>query len=236
MRRIGYGYGSEWQLMRMLGRHRKYFDDLIKEQYLLSKSTFNPCIVKWFDFKFRGMIDSELLGKDLFNLCNLECEYDILNKANWDCIGQLENIYLLGEAKGHIKELFKTDKSNAKIVSKKKYLELVEEIMVIYKIDLRYKDAWISDGFQLGNRIATQYYLEKNNVECLLLYILFIDDWKIDFGEKSNKNSCEDCKSVKSEDDWKEAFDMQIQKLGFNNKSYEDIMLKFMFIFPKCIE
>lgn len=33
MGKIGFGYGSEWQLLRMLGRHRVYFDDLVLREF-----------------------------------------------------------------------------------------------------------------------------------------------------------------------------------------------------------
>jgi len=33
MGKMGFGYGSEWQLLRMMGRHRTYYDTLVKEAY-----------------------------------------------------------------------------------------------------------------------------------------------------------------------------------------------------------
>ena len=174
----------------------------------------------------------KLIKAEAVDLFNINCRLNILMKANWDCIAQIEDYLLLGEAKGHIKELLKTDKSDAGKESKKLYLELVEEIMKIYNIDFKYKEAWISEGFQLGNRIATQYYLEKNNVECLLLYILFIDDWNLNLGGDSFDGSY----SVKSKDSWMKVFDKQLQKLGFESKNYDKIMSKFVIVFPVCIE
>ena len=232
MGKIGYGYGSEWQLMRMLGRHREYFDSLVLKSYQYNESISNQHKIEWFDFKFKGLMDSELLGEDLFNLLNISCKYNILKKANWDCIGKIDDTYLLGEAKGHIGELFKTDKSGASKDSKDAYLELVDEIMSVYRINVSYREKWINDGFQLGNRIATQYFLEKNNINCLILYILFLEDWLIDLSGKTLDASY----SVKSIDDWMDAFKKQFKKLGFSFKRDKDLLSKFMFVFPKCIE
>ena len=46
MGKIGYGYGSEWQLMRFLGHHRNRLDEEIKKQ-IGEKGDLH-----WLDFNF----------------------------------------------------------------------------------------------------------------------------------------------------------------------------------------
>jgi hypothetical protein len=46
---IGHGYGSEWRLLRWMGRHRKAFDAKI-----LAAMGKNSGIIEWKDAKFRS--------------------------------------------------------------------------------------------------------------------------------------------------------------------------------------
>ena len=46
MGHLGYGYGSEFQLLRFMGRHRNLLDDEIKKQINIVGD------IKWLDFEF----------------------------------------------------------------------------------------------------------------------------------------------------------------------------------------
>jgi len=48
MAKIGYGYGSEWHLLRYLGYHRNYLNQEIDNQLGLQ-------VIKWLDFNFSGL-------------------------------------------------------------------------------------------------------------------------------------------------------------------------------------
>ena len=60
MAQIGYGYGSEYQLLRFLGHHRRKLEEIIAEQ--IGRGTF-----EWEDFEFANpkkviSEDKELTG------------------------------------------------------------------------------------------------------------------------------------------------------------------------------
>jgi hypothetical protein len=57
---IGYGYGSEWQLLRALGRHRKQLDSVIKKALVpLYPSLDWGTGINWWDFGYDGFADVE---------------------------------------------------------------------------------------------------------------------------------------------------------------------------------
>ncbi|MCL6444435.1 MAG: hypothetical protein K6T83_13450 [Alicyclobacillus sp.] len=60
MGHIGFGYGSEWHLMRYMARHRKLLNDKI-----LSVLGKGKCI-EWLDFEFDP--NSEFLDRELHGL------------------------------------------------------------------------------------------------------------------------------------------------------------------------
>lgn len=228
MGKIGFGYGSEWQLLRMLGRHRVYFDDLVLREFDGIDS------IAWFDFKFNGSKDDEVLGEDVFK----EIEYDgvhpnILNKTNWDCVGILsDGTYLLGEAKGNLSEFSNADQTGAKEKSRRDYEELVLKIFDFYDIDRSYLGAWFKGAYQLGNRIAMQYYMEKIlGKKSKVVYIFFLNDWKYHYDGVSMSGA----KSVRSKDVWKEAFDKKLVKLGFDTSLKQNqVMNNIKLVFPNC--
>ncbi len=60
MGKIGYGYGSEWHLLRQLGYHRAYFSEKVNNLIGCQR-------VDWLDFKFSPKCrplqdDKELMG------------------------------------------------------------------------------------------------------------------------------------------------------------------------------
>ena len=109
---IGHGYGSEWHLLRYLGRHRNLLDSAIQE-------TIGCGELEWLDFGFDSRNpwhDAEWKGMDFLS------EDSALQESwrvywpqgagihNWDAVakgrtagGQTEGI--LGEAKANLEEL-----------------------------------------------------------------------------------------------------------------------------------
>lgn len=60
MAKIGYGYDSEWHLMRFMARHRELLETIIRKAIDVSDGSF-----KWHDFKFSEKItapDIEVKG------------------------------------------------------------------------------------------------------------------------------------------------------------------------------
>lgn len=58
MGQIGYGYGSEWHLMRLKANHQQWLNKGIKEGTGLHGN------VKWLDFGFKDCLDQEILDVD----------------------------------------------------------------------------------------------------------------------------------------------------------------------------
>ena len=89
MAQIGYGYGSEFHLLRFMGRHRKKLEEII------SKEINESGIFDWKDFEYSSPNvnitgDSELKGlsflKDNPNYNEVYAEYSkygINNKDTW---------------------------------------------------------------------------------------------------------------------------------------------------------
>ena len=65
MAQIGYGYGSEWQLLRMLGHHREYFFKELRNQLQLPPDAE----IHWLDYGFDDAMvsgDKEYKKRDFF--------------------------------------------------------------------------------------------------------------------------------------------------------------------------
>ena len=123
MAQIGYGYGSEFQLMRFLGHHRHLLESEICKQTGIGEGQFN-----WLDFDFadrRKVIsgDKELSGllflskipfldKETIDVILKDyTSYKISNIntwQSWDAIFTLDKTIYLGEAKAHVGEMVST--------------------------------------------------------------------------------------------------------------------------------
>jgi len=107
---IGHGYGSEWHLLRYLGRHRHSLDSALLQ-------ATGASAISWLDFHFtqnEPWWDGERLGLDFIS------DNDLLERwrafwpnsgtpINWDAVGRLQFEarfeWLLLEAKAHLAEL-----------------------------------------------------------------------------------------------------------------------------------
>ena len=229
MSKYSNGYGSEWQLLRLMGRYRKYFDSLIIESIRNKDIGLNNYELKWFDFIYKDNSDAEWLGSDLFaNLKMTGVHPNVLKSTNWDVLGEVDDYILLGEAKGRVTVEFekKSDSSKAGERSINEYKTLIKEVLKYYSIDQNYLDNWINSAYQLGNRIAMNYYLSKNNFKSLILYILFIDDWK-NYGDGRN--------SVDSKEEWDESFNRMLKRLGFiSSRQMKLLDERLVKVYPNC--
>ncbi len=176
------GYGSEFHLLRWLGRHRNEFDKRVK-------SLLNIENVTWLDFEFDfgDIPDKEIIG---LNFLDKSIHKDIIsqwknewpqtgNSMNWDLVGYSENpgekTWILIEAKAHLGELeqncgAKSPDSVAKI--KKALLEAAKN----NGIEILDINPWTRKFYQLANRIYVLDLLKRNNVQAKLVNIYFIGD------------------------------------------------------------
>ncbi len=127
MGKIGYGYGSEWHLLRYLGYHR----GCLNEQIL---NLIGGQQLDWLDFGYSKdnaplKRDKELVGLEFIDNPDVQRRWYAFwpqsgSAQNWDAVGKIfvdgKEEWLLVEAKAHIKELqsscrAKSERSKAKI-------------------------------------------------------------------------------------------------------------------------
>ena len=187
MAEIGYGYGSEWHLMRFMARHRKCLERAICEKLDDEESKF-----VWLDFDFANKTDSSITGdveikglsflqsdeiKDHLSnelLDKIKKEYIIgwENTQSWDAIFLKGNTIFLVEAKAHRDEL----KSGNDIHGGKSHKEIKSFIgRQFSSLGINENDEWLKNYYQFANRLATTIFLKKHlndiNLDVKLLYI-----------------------------------------------------------------
>lgn len=184
MGKIGYGYGSEWHLLRYLGYHRELLKQAVLQETVGSE-------VKWLDFPFspknRALHqDQEYQGIEFIENTDVRKKWAEFwpqtgNPPNWDAVGILETAggkeWLLVEAKANIEEIHSScsathPKSTGKIS------KAMAATQASFGSD---KDVsqWFSPYYQLCNRLAILHFLtyECNPpIPARLIYIYFYGD------------------------------------------------------------
>ncbi|MDP8235142.1 MAG: hypothetical protein P9M08_02035 [Candidatus Erginobacter occultus] len=178
MSKIGYGYGSEWHLLRYLGRHRERLNESVL-------NTIDAESINWLDFKFSlngKWTDREFTGVDFVKDQQLSADWREFwpqrgNAQNWDAIAKIECVtgteWLLVEAKSHTKEVI--TKCTAKLKGgRRKIVETLNEV----KRNLEVPDQadWLEPYYQFCNRIAALYFLHNHGVRARLMFIYFTGD------------------------------------------------------------
>ncbi|MCL5104234.1 MAG: hypothetical protein M1133_08980 [Armatimonadetes bacterium] len=177
---IGHGYGSEWHLMRYLGRHRNRLNEKVCQ-------VTGAQLVDWLDFPFgdqrpylaehKGL--EFLFGETADSLKEKWAQFwpQSGNSQNWDAVGWLRNgtqyELLLVEAKCHETEL--TSDCGAK--------ERGGRSLIVKSLD-EAKSAfgatkgapWTGPYYQYCNRLAVLHFLRKNQIPARLLFIYFTGD------------------------------------------------------------
>ena len=231
MAQIGYGYGSEFQLLRFMGRHRKKLEEIIM------KSIGEKGVFDWMDFEYGSpdvniACDSEIKGlsflKDNPNYQKVFEEYKNYipkNKwyswQNWDAVFTLNGVIYLVEAKAYVDEM--SDKNNHGSASILQYMkDLLPQLPV--------SEVWLQSYNQLANRLATTALLQKYGVKAKTLYIYFINGYRkrIEIGrrivevEKGNKNT--------SFEEFQKAISREFFELGINDKMVSNLLSPPVFI------
>lgn len=184
MGKIGYGYGSEWHLLRWLGRHRKELSEKI-----LIKMKHPESNIVWIDFLHAASPKPLQRDREYTGISFLSPSHPIHlgwksfwpasgNSQNWDAIGQLqpntaEPEWLLVEAKAHTEEI----KSDCGATSKQS-IDLIEHSFNAVKSTLgvpTHAD-WLKQYYQYANRLATLHFLRKHGIKAHLVFIYFCGD------------------------------------------------------------
>lgn len=181
MGQMALGYGSEFHLLRWLGRHRNEFDNRVKGLIQVDN-------ISWLDFDFdenNPIPDKELKGLSFLDpniyskiLTTWHNEWPQSgNSMNWDLIGysedQRERKWILIEAKAHIGELSQSCKAKSS-VSRTKIKTALSNTAQNYGITSN--DYWIENYYQLANRIYILDLLKRFDIKARLINIYFCGD------------------------------------------------------------
>lgn len=185
MGKIGFGYGSEWHLLRHLGYHREY----------LSLKTLNVTggnSVEWLDFDFSKenaplRDDKEFLGLEFIRDEHVQQKWKSFwaqtgNSQNWDAVGKIhfgnQDEWLLVEAKGHIGEI-NSDCGATNPTSKQKIVAALGKASQAFDNQTKPVQNWLKNYYQYANRLAVLYFLMNEcvpPVNARLLFIYFCGD------------------------------------------------------------
>jgi len=186
MGRIGPGYGSDWHLLRYLGRHRAY----LNEQIINSIGGED---ISWLDFKFS--YKNKKCGRDTeYNGLEFIKNPDVLRNwyafwpksgraQNWDAVGKIKvdghEEWLLVEAKAHTREV----KGNGCGATNPRSIQKIERALTETKAACGAGSTplenWLGSYYQYANRLAALHFLRdcvQPPVPVRLLYIYFLGD------------------------------------------------------------
>jgi hypothetical protein len=193
------GHGSEFHLLRFLGRHRQRFDEYLAEQ-LTADRVVGWTRIEWLDFPFNPKSptkDGEWKSMDFLpdHGGTRWREFWPDKKVgqphrdgvpSWDAVGLLHfpdrQEWLLVAAKAHEAELGSPragcgagGKSLAciKQALQKTYKSLVPERSGEWPALER---AWLGRYYQMANRLACLSFLNENGERSRLLYVCFVGD------------------------------------------------------------
>lgn len=216
MGKLALGYGSEFHLLRMMGRHRMFLNTKINE--LLE----NNEAISWYDFAFSNESEYNDLEFKGINFLDPEKHNSIIQEwndlwpggssktLNWDSIGKIGNEFLLVEAKAHIGEV--KSSSQAAGDSKERIGELFSQLKSKYSISTQ--NDWTMTHYQKANRLLFLDFLISRGIPAKLLYIYFLNGY-------SSANAKEE-KSVTNPETWIQSIDNEKDYLGIRNISFFD--------------
>jgi hypothetical protein len=185
MARINASYGSELHLLRMLGRHRKFFDKRVCDEVGAEG-------IEWCDFPSgnkredeNGHVSWDREWQHLEFLPHCRSAKKVWDAAwpthrpghNWDAIGRVEcgglQEWLLVEAKANIEEL--TSDCHAKDQSSR---DLIQSTLDKTKLSLGAVDAgdWTKRYYQFCNRLAALHIMNRSGSPARMLFVYFCGD------------------------------------------------------------
>ena len=207
---IGYGYGSQWHLLRYLGYHRTALDNAIV-------NATGGQHIQWLDFLFnprKRFCDDEWKGLDF-----LKPEHPARkqwpafwpttgNVPNWDAVGRLEDgtqsEWLLIEAKANVDEIRSScgAKEEGGLPMIRSAFEVSKQSMGIGR-----SGSWLTPFYQYANRLSTLDFLLRHDVPGRLVFIYFL-------GDQNSNAKCPD-----SVDEWQLAIQQIHAHLGLSGTS-----------------
>lgn len=216
MSKIGWGYGSEYQLLRYLGHHRNYLN-----RQIMSKTGSNTTI-KWLDFPLNrktSSFDAELKDIECFKD---EPFYNTLqtnwkkfwpqkgNSQNWDAVFLQDGIWYFVEAKAHTGEAHQ--RCSAKEYGGKP--RILQAFISTCEGNKTLAKQWLeSDCYQLANRLAFIHFCKRNGIKAKICLICFISGYNAD-----------PTKEVLDTETWDVLWEEEFSTLSLNNAQKKDIL------------
>lgn len=230
MAEMGLGYGSEFQLMRFLGHHRDYLNELIHD------ATNTNGVIRWLDFPLddeRISGDGEWKGIDCFKelgdeeFGNIKKEWEKFwpqsgNAMNWDGVFKIGEDWFFVEAKAHKAESFQKCGASSED-SKKSIREAfikTQQWLSSKGMSIKKDENWIETKcYQLANRLAFLCFCEQQSISARLVYIGFVN------GYRRKKDE------VHSVEEWRKIWEEEMDTLGLN---LEEMVSYISFVYPDC--
>jgi len=174
MGKLALGYGSEWHLLRYLGRYRSVLDEHVR-------ATTGANRVRWLDWNSSPTeADAEWKGISFLPTDTrariAEAWVDWWpqrgNPHNWDAVASLdEKEWLLVEAKAHLDEL----DSSCTAVGEGR--DRIDRACAATRVALEATGTnWLTRYYQMANRLAFLQFLSQQGVAARLLFIYFVGD------------------------------------------------------------
>jgi hypothetical protein len=217
---MGYGYGSEWQLTRFLGRHRSRFTSDVGQACDLQS-------IEWLDFDFtrsNWLGDGEILGLDFLPDSSTRETFRAWwphgsGIMNWDAVGHGLDVdgeasWILVEAKGNIPEL-RSDCGAGPDSMRRIRAALDETSRALGVTD---SEDWTQRYYQHANRLAVLYFLMKHGVSAHLVDVLF------------QGSTDSDGRSPANQAEWGDALDEMSNYLGLKGESELERRVHTVFI------
>ena len=225
MGKMGYGYGSEFHLLRWMGRHRDRLNDEVgKVIGVVGKK------IEWLDFGFDNknfIPDRELKGLEF--LKGDPRETKVLNafengeyswpktgqSMNWDAVGRIDDAYILCEAKAHVEEIEKIHKieMSKSVPQRRNAFKFAQG-----RINASKAEDWMHNYYQMANRLYILALLDECHVKAFLLNIYFCGDCHRGW-------SC-----PKTEDEWQKVIQDEMEKLGVVDSDFFKRRVKNLFL------
>jgi hypothetical protein len=182
MGKLGYGYGSEFHLLRYLAYHRSDLSHAIERET-------RGKVLDWVEFSFGSQrafphLDAEWKGLEFLDpdTCVRSAWAKFWpqtgNVPNWDAVGLMQSgshvEYLLVEAKGHPSEI----NSNCGAKPDGGLQQIQDALSETIRANSFCADVekWLSPYYQYANRLAHLQFLLQHNISARLIFIYFLGD------------------------------------------------------------
>lgn len=237
MAQIGFGYGSEFQLLRFLGHHRLEFERIISE--VIGQGEF-----RWEDFEYANPKSVISGDKELSGLSFLERLYpsqypDVKDEyerykinrrdtwQSWDAIFTHNGTLYLLEAKAHTSEL-SSGKEEHGDKSKKEIIRFFKEQLPGFPVS----EKWLMEYYQLANRLATAALLNKKGIKTKVIYIYFVNGYRKRLVEKvaSKEKIFETVNLNATETEFIKAIQDEMKTLGIDENSVSHLLAPPVFV------